>query len=192
MSVGSSRSLLQQLSGFLRFSLCANEIAAQDSDRNSGGEPAPFIDRSVPSSFPDFQRCFEIPRQNENISPVTGNGPDIAEIRIHQNLVLCRKGGQDALRFVDVTASTYNTAEQCAHAIGCVRINFERMPGRALGFFPHPQWEVSVGEICRDRGVSRILFESSFELVQTTFPLPLPAMDVTRILQRSGSVRLQL
>src|SRR5882757_7119262 len=68
----------------------------------------------------------------------------------------------------------------------------ERMPACALGFFPHPQLEESIGEICRDRGVARILFERSFELVQTTFPLPLPAMDVTRILQRSGRVRLQL
>ena len=96
------------------------------------------------------------------------------------------------MRFFDVTTSIDNTAEQCAHAIGCVRINFERMPACALGFFPHPQLEESIGEICRDRGVARILFERSFELVQTTFPLPLPAMDVTRVLQRSGRVRLQL
>jgi hypothetical protein len=71
-----------------------------------------------------------------------------------------------------------------------VRINFERMPGGALGFFPHPQWDVCFSQISRDRGVARILFESSFELVQTTFPLALATMNVTGILQRGGSVRL--
>src|ERR1700704_4649567 len=65
------------------------------------------------------------------------------------------------------------------------------MPGGALRFFPHPQCDVSGSYISREQRIARILFENSFELVQTARPLPLPAMNVTGILQRSDSVRLQ-
>src|SRR5437667_3647644 len=66
------------------------------------------------------------------------------------------------------------------------------MPGGALRFFPHPQCDVSGSYISREQRIARILFENSFELVQTARPLALPAMNVTGILQRSDSVRLQL
>src|SRR5437764_7122629 len=76
-----AQSLLQQLSCFLGFSLCANEIAAQDSDRDSGGQPAPFIDGSAPSSFPESHSRSEIPRENKKVGTVAGDVPDIAEGR---------------------------------------------------------------------------------------------------------------
>ena len=51
--------------------LRADEIAGQDSDRSSGGQLASLIDSSAASSFPVFRRCFEIPRENKNVSPST-------------------------------------------------------------------------------------------------------------------------
>src|SRR5438874_11790139 len=100
---------------------------------------APFIARTIASGFADFHCRVKIPRENRNISAFTGHISEMAVVRALKDFVLCRKGGQHALRFVNVTAPSENALEQCAHALGCVRVNFERMPGTARGYVPHSQ-----------------------------------------------------
>src|SRR5438477_4288819 len=100
---------------------------------------APFIARTIASGFADFHCRVKIPRENRNISAFTGHISEMAIVRAFKDFVLCRKGSQHALRFVDVTASAENTLEQRAHALGGVRVNFERVRGTALGYFPHSQ-----------------------------------------------------
>ena len=100
---------------------------------------APFIARTVASGFADFHCSVEIPRANRKISAFTGHISEMTVVRALKDLVLRRKGGQYALRFVDISASSENALEQCAHAFGCMRINFERMRGAVRGYFPHSQ-----------------------------------------------------
>ena len=137
-----------------------------------------FVGGSACGCFPNFQCILKVPIQNKCVCALASHASNVTSYGSDDNFVIRRKGSQNFLRFVDIAFAIQNCQEQCPHPDDIVWIDAYGMAGDAFGVFPHPQQSIGLPEIPGHIGAARIYFESLAKLLQTTSPLPLPAMNV--------------